>query len=212
MSKRKSKKDSNYIPNSLLPLLKHTLPEAHIRHIIGIDPGALTGYAIYSVKLKEWRVETYNPRSIWTALTKDATPQTFFVVEYNKGFANAYGQNTKGGPRQAAKSGFNVGLMAGLGVSIAGYILSKVGPANLKLIDPFDHKQSSWDAAQAKAATSFQGSTNEHNRDAMRMALWAIQPGYQDKAFYKRDKPKIMKLHQNWLEPGDKTATVYKNR
>lgn len=139
-----------------------------VKHVIGIDPGATTGIAVYSRATK--RIEAVYTATFWSCITalKPYKPEESIVVietplrtvmyakQAQKGYTGG-GQNRL--MADAAANAREAELLAD-GLEILGYNVRRVKPTAEK-----------WKADYCRKITGYEGSTNQHVRDAISLCF-----------------------------------------
>lgn len=138
------------------------------KRIVGIDPGQHTGVAIYDRVSKEWVLRTEDFWSAYDILKTFSRETTLIVIETPRKFM--YARNDKfTGPdvrnRMSSDMGGNrreAELLAARFESL-GFTVNWIVPAGSK-----------WCAKTLKRYTGITARTNEHVRDAVRLAFLHI--------------------------------------
>ena len=144
---------------------------AKVRYVIGIDPGANTGIAVWDREQEEviqtttttfWPAYDYICALYKTSETKIIIEVPLRTVMYarqaSKGYKGA-GQNRL--MADAAGNAKESTLLA-QGLELAGYEVKRVRPIKAK-----------WTAIQLKRVTGIEGRTNQHVRDAIALCFKA---------------------------------------
>lgn len=137
------------------------------RYIVGIDAGSHTGICIYNPKSKTIiQIHSTDFFGAFTFLKTLDRAKYNIVVEVPAAFVYRRNDGEKGAIRD--KMCFLMGgnrregqLMA-IGCRILGFTVEEVLPVRAK----------KWDAAQLKRELGYSGKTNEHTRDAARLAFY----------------------------------------
>lgn len=168
------------LSRDLKHFLKNNLPGNNVTQIVGIDPGATTGFAFYDLQSEEWAIRSSNIQDCYNVLWDFGLPKpSFFVMEYNAELQTVYNKRAKTNVAQQRKISFNAGMNAGLCNGILAYLLNKFGKEYVRIDIPSEKKRRKWDAKICKAVTNYEGQTNEHTRDAMRLVMDVLHPWNQ---------------------------------
>lgn len=144
-----------------------------IRYILGIDPGAHTGLALFDATTQRWltvrevdfwQAFEFVTREAWPADGWEFTKQNLLIV-IEAGGLNSPTFHTAANWAAQNKTSQRVGganreadLLAN-GLTRHGWQVVRVRPTSRK-----------WSAADARTETGYTGRTNEHTRDAMKLA------------------------------------------
>lgn len=137
-------------------------------YVIGIDPRRKTGMVVYDRRKKI--ISTVLTTDFWGAvglIKKDYPPSVVFLIVVEVPKTKHVWQDkatTKGSIQRTA---FNVGSVCREAELLAEYFIR----AGYKVIT--QHPQGKRSAGEVKKITKYQGSTNEHTRDAI-MLVWGI--------------------------------------